>query len=92
MVLDHLWAKNAMILAKNYNFPFFKNSHFWLFLGILEVKLKFQDKFYDIIDHNKCPSSENSAEKCILRKSYFHHSEPIHSTSCYAELRMIMSF
>ena len=23
--------KNAMILAKNYNFPFFKNSHFWLF-------------------------------------------------------------
>ena len=23
--------KNAIILAKNYNFPFFKNSHFWLF-------------------------------------------------------------
>ena len=38
--------------------------------------MKFQDKFYDIIDHNKCPSSEKSAEKCILRKSYFHHSEP----------------
>ena len=34
-----------MILAKNYNFPFFKNSHFWLFYGVLEVKLKFQDKF-----------------------------------------------
>ena len=38
--------------------------------------MKFQDKFYDIIDYNKCPSSEKSAEKCILRKSYFHHSEP----------------
>ena len=23
--------KNAITLAKNYNFPFFKNSHFWLF-------------------------------------------------------------
>ena len=42
--------KNAIILAKNYNFPFFKNSHFWLFYGVLEVKLKFQDKFYDIIN------------------------------------------
>ena len=31
MVLDHLGPKNAIILAKNYNFPFFKNSHFWLF-------------------------------------------------------------
>ena len=38
--------------------------------------MKFQVKFYDIIDHNKCPSSKKSAEKCILRKSYFHHSEP----------------
>ena len=38
--------------------------------------MKFQDKFYDIIHHNKCPSSEKSAEKCILRNSYFHHSEP----------------
>ena len=38
--------------------------------------MKFQDKFYDMIDHNKCPSSEKSDEKCILRKSNFHHSEP----------------
>ena len=38
--------------------------------------MKFQDKFYDVIDHNKYPSSEKSAEKCILRNSYFHHSEP----------------
>ena len=45
MVLDHLWVKNAIILAKNYNFPFVKNSHFYLFYGVLEVKLKFQDKF-----------------------------------------------
>ena len=42
--------------------------------------MKFQDKFYDIIDHDKCPSSENSTEKCILRKSYFHHSEPRYMT------------
>ena len=38
--------------------------------------MKFQDKLYDIVDRNKCPSCEKSAEKCILRKSYFHHSEP----------------
>ena len=38
--------------------------------------MKFQDKFYDVIDHNKYPSSEKSAEKCILMNSYFHHSEP----------------
>ena len=38
--------------------------------------MKFQDKFYDIIGHNKCPSSEKSAEKCILRKSYFHRILP----------------
>ena len=50
--------KNAPILVKICNFLFFKNPHFWLFSGILEVKLKFQDKSYDIFDHNKCPSSE----------------------------------
>ena len=43
--------------------------------GVLEVELKFQDKFYNIIDHKKCPSSEKSAEQCIFRISYFHHSE-----------------
>ena len=40
------------------------------------MKLKFQDKFYDIIDHNKCPSSEKQNQKCILRKSYFHQIQP----------------
>ena len=44
--------------------------------------MKFQDKFYDIIDHNKCPSSEKPPEKCILRKSYFHHSEPNYNIPC----------
>ena len=34
--------------------------------------MKFQDKFYDIIGHKKCPSSEKSAQKCIWRKSNFH--------------------
>ena len=69
-----------MILAKNYIFPFFKNSHFWLFSGVLEVKLKFQDKFYDIIDQNKCPSSEKEYEKCIFRLSYFHRIQPMYMT------------
>ena len=38
--------------------------------------MEFQDKFYDIIDHHKCPSSEKSTEKCILRKSNFHQILP----------------
>ena len=44
--------------------------------------MKFQDKLYDIIDNIKCPSSEKSAEKCILRSSYFHHSEPSYGLKC----------
>ena len=36
-----------------------------------------------MIDHNKCPSSKKSAEKSILRKSFFHHSEPSHSHHKY---------
>ena len=51
--------------------------------------MKFQDKFYDIIDHNKCPSIEKSAAKCILRNSYFHHSEPIHN-AIVVEIRSIV--
>ena len=42
----------------------------------MEVKLKFQDKFYDIFDHNKCLPSETEDEKCIFRKSYFHRIQP----------------
>ena len=41
--------------------------------------MKFQDKFYDIIGHKKCPSSEKSAEKCIWRKSNFHGILPTHT-------------
>ena len=44
------------------------------------MKLKFQDKFYNIIDHNKCPSNEKKNQKCILRKSYFHQIQPNHNT------------
>ena len=76
MVFDHIFAENAPILVKNCNFLFVKNPHFWLFSRVLEVKLKFQGKFYDIIDHNKCPSSEKENQKCILRKSYFHQIQP----------------
>ena len=28
-----------VVLAKNYNIPFFKNSHFWLFYGVFEVTI-----------------------------------------------------
>ena len=56
----------------------------------MEVKLKFQDKFYDIIDHNKCPSSEKSAKKCILRKSYFHHSEPTYNNMGWKLLALLI--
>ena len=40
--------------------------------------MKFQDKFYDIFDHNKCPPSEIEDENCIFRKSYFHRIQPTH--------------
>ena len=55
-----------------------KNPHFCLFPGVLHGKLKFQDKFYNIIDHNKWPSSEKQDEKCVFRKSCFHQIQPIH--------------
>ena len=76
MVFNHIFAENAPILVKNWIFLFFINPHFWLFFGVLEVKLKFQDKFYDILYHKKCPSSETEGEKCILWKSYFHQIQP----------------
>merc|ERR1712218_12100 len=63
-------------LLKKVIFIIFKNLHFWLFSGVPEVKLKFRDKFYNIIDYNKCPSSEKEDEKCIFRKSYFHQIQP----------------
>ena len=43
MVFDHIFAENSPILIKNCIFLFFKNPHFWLFFGVLKVKLKFQD-------------------------------------------------
>ena len=71
MVSDHIFPENAPILVKNSNFPFFKNLHFRPFSGVLYVKLKFQDKLYDTINYNKCPSSEKEDDKWIFRKSYF---------------------
>ena len=46
----HTFAENAAILVKIRNFPFLKNPQFWLFSEVLEVKLKFQDKFYNVIE------------------------------------------
>ena len=78
LFFDPIFAKNIQILAENIHFSFVKIPHFWLFSGVLEVKLKLQDKFYAIFDHNKCPSSEKEDEKCNLRISYFHQIQPIH--------------
>ena len=76
MVFDPIFDENAPSFVKTVIFIIFKNPHFWLFSGVLEVKLKFVDKFYNIIDYNKCPSSEKEDEKCIFRKSYFHQIQP----------------
>ena len=76
MVFDPIFDENAPSFVKTVIFIIFKNPHFWLFSGVLEVKLKFVDKFYNIIDYNKCPSSEKEDEKCILRQSYFHQIQP----------------
>ena len=72
------FIESMIILVKNCIFLFFINPHFWLFFGVLEVKLKFQCKFYNIFDHNKCPFSEKDDLKCILRKSDFHQILPNH--------------
>ena len=45
MVFDHIFGENAPILVKNFDFLFCKNQPFWLFSGVLEVILKFQNKF-----------------------------------------------
>ena len=38
--------------------------------------MKFQCKFYNNNDHNKCPFSEKDDLKCKLRKSDFHQILP----------------
>ena len=81
LFFDHIFAKNIPVLAENRDFSFVKIPHFWLFSGVLEVKLKLQDKFYAIFDHNKCPSSEKEDEKCNLRISYFHQIQPTNKAS-----------
>ena len=65
MVFDLIFAEHAQTYVKKGIFICFKNPHFFLFSWVLEVKLIFQDKFYDIIDENKCCSSEKDNEKCI---------------------------
>ena len=49
--------------------------------------MKFQDKFYDIFDHNKCPPSETEDEKCIFRKSYFHRIQPTYHKWYFLSVR-----
>ena len=50
MVFDPIFAENAQTYVKKGIFICFKNPHFCLFSLVLDVKLIFQDKFYDIID------------------------------------------
>ena len=69
MFLIQFFVKMPQFLLKTVIYIIFKNPHFWLFSGVPEVKLKFRDKFYNIIDYNKCPSSEKEDEKGIFRKS-----------------------
>ena len=71
MVLDHLWAKKCHNLGRKHKFSIFQK---FTFLAVLRGFGG--QKFYDIIDHNQCPSSKKSAEKCILRKSNFHQILP----------------
>ena len=94
MVFDPIFDENAPSFVKTVIFIIFKNPHFWLFSGVLEVKLKFVDKFYNIIDYNKCPSSEKEDEKCIFRKSYFHRIQPRHiwRTSGFAEFFFVQNY
>ena len=90
--LTQFFMKMPQFLVKTVIFIIFKNPHFLLFSGVLEVKLKFQDKFYVIFDHNKCPSSEKEDEKCNLRISYFHQIQPTyHLPNCLCVLRNIRS-
>ena len=51
MVFDPIFAENAQTYVKKGIFICFKNPHFCLFSWVLEVKLIFQDKFYDIIEY-----------------------------------------
>jgi len=50
MVFDLIFAEHAQTYVKKGIFICFKNPHFFLFSWVLEVKLIFQDKFYDIIE------------------------------------------
>ena len=48
--------------------------------------MKFQDKFYDAIDHNKLPSTEKEDKKCVSIKLHFHQILPNYDTMlnwCY---------
>ena len=63
MVFDPFFAENVLIFVKNSDFCFFGNQHFCLFPGVLDGKLKFQNKVYDLIDYNKWPSSEKPDKK-----------------------------
>ena len=88
MVLDHLWAKKCHNFGeKTIIFHFSKIHIFGCFKGFWRSNWNSKASFmHDILDHNKCPSSKKSAEKCILRKSFFHHSEPTHSL-CFLDVR-----
>ena len=43
--------------------------------------MQFQNKFDDVSDHNKYPSSEKEDEECSYRISYFDGIKPTYRTS-----------
>ena len=70
--------KIPQFLLKQWFLLFSKIHIFGCFSGVLEVKLKIKDKFYNIIDCKKFPSGEKEDEKRVSRKSYFHQIQPRH--------------
>ena len=80
--------KMPQFQQKNCNFTIFQKSFFWQLSWVLEVKLKFQNRFQDTFDHNKCPGSEREDQKCILRKSYFHQIQPNHASLPYFGVKL----
>ena len=46
------------------------------------MKLKFQDSFYDIFDHNKYPSSEKWDQKSVLRTKSWGYKQRTAKTKC----------
>ena len=70
--MSQFWPKTII-------FNFSKIHIFGFFKGFWRSNWNSKTNIMILIDHNKCPSSEKSDEKCILRKPKFHRILPIYS-------------